>query len=65
MSEEDYSFGLTRVFFRAGKFAAFDQLVRSDPENLKSIIEHLSKWLIHYRWRKAQYGTWEVIKCMI
>ena len=64
MSDEDYRFGLTRVFFRAGKFAAFDQLVRSEPEHLKAIVDRLSKWLVHYRWKKMQYGVWEVVKCM-
>ena len=53
---------MTKVFFRPGKFAEFDQIMRSDPENLKLLIAKVKKWLIRTRWKKMQYGTWSCIK---
>ncbi|KAI6234444.1 Myosin heavy chain 95F-like [Aphelenchoides fujianensis] len=46
LKEADFQFGLTRVFFRSGKFAEFDQLLKQDPARLEA----------------AQYGAWSVIK---
>lgn len=83
LDEHDYKFGMTKVFFRPGKFSVsemkfffnfsfvysiclcfkeFDQLLRSDPENLKVLISKVRKWLLRTRWKKAQYGAWSVIK---
>ncbi|CAI4222421.1 unnamed protein product [Auanema sp. JU1783] len=62
MNESDSCFGLTKVFFRAGKFAEFDQLMKQDPESMKAAIKKVRLWLIRSRWRKAQYGAWMVIK---
>ncbi|KAJ8026463.1 Unconventional myosin-VI [Holothuria leucospilota] len=62
LNDDDYKFGLTKIFFRPGKFAEFDQLLRSDPENLKNLIKKVKRWLCCARWRKAQYGTWMAIK---
>ena len=62
LNENDYKFGMTKVFFRPGKFAEFDQIMRSDPENLKLLIAKVKKWLIRTRWKKMQYGTWSCIK---
>jgi len=63
LNETDFKFGMTKVFFRPGKFAEFDQLMRSDPENMKMLIKKVEKWLIKARWRKVIFGTWSVIKC--
>merc|ERR1739838_142767 len=51
------------VFFRPGKFAEFDQLMRSDPENMKVLIRRVEKWLIKARWRKVQWCALSVVKC--
>lgn len=72
----DYKFGLTKVFFRTGKFSEFDQvlflfikklnktfkLMKDDPENMKKSIEKIKTWILRLRWRKAQYGVWSCIK---
>jgi len=63
LNENDFKFGMTKVFFRPGKFAEFDQVMKSDPENLAKLIEKVKRWLICSRWKKAQYGVWSVIKC--
>lgn len=62
LHEKDYKFGITRVFFRPGKFAEFDKIMKSDPENLKEIVEKVKKWLIKSRWMKAQFGVLSIIK---
>ncbi|KAK2189542.1 hypothetical protein NP493_103g06048 [Ridgeia piscesae] len=62
LNENDFKFGMTKVFFRPGKFAEFDQVMKSDPENLAKLIEKVKRWLICSRWKKAQYGVWSVIK---
>ncbi|ELT99775.1 hypothetical protein CAPTEDRAFT_154601 [Capitella teleta] len=62
LNENDFKFGLTKVFFRPGKFAEFDQIMKSDPENLAILIEKVKKWLICSRWKKAQWCTLSVIK---
>jgi len=53
---------MTKVFFRPGKFAEFDQIMKSDPENLAQLIRKVKQWLLHSRWRKAQWCTLSVIK---
>ncbi|KAK6727664.1 hypothetical protein RB195_005387 [Necator americanus] len=58
----DYKFGQTKVFFRPGKFAEFDQMLRQDPENMRILIEKVRSWLLKARWRKVQFGAWSVIK---
>ena len=62
LNDKDFQFGMTKVFFRPGKFAEFDQMMKSDPENLRKLIEKVKKWLICSRWRKAQWCALEVIK---
>ncbi|QQP54912.1 Uncharacterized protein FKW44_007904 [Caligus rogercresseyi] len=57
LNEEDFKFGLTKVFFRPGKFAEFDQMLRSDPENLKELIAKVKHWLIRSHWKKVQWCT--------
>ncbi|EGT39017.1 hypothetical protein CAEBREN_03457 [Caenorhabditis brenneri] len=62
LDQNDFQFGSTKVFFRAGKFAEFDQMMKQDPETMMELISKVTDWLIKARWRKAQYGTWSVIK---
>ncbi|ETE72834.1 Myosin-VI, partial [Ophiophagus hannah] len=47
LNEQDYKFGLTKVFFRPGKFAEFDQIMKSDPDHLADLIKLKNK--IKYR----------------
>uniref|UniRef100_A0A8C5BAQ1 Unconventional myosin-VI n=1 Tax=Gadus morhua TaxID=8049 RepID=A0A8C5BAQ1_GADMO len=62
LNENDYKFGLTRVFFRPGKFSEFDQIMRSDPDHLAELVKKVYKWLMHSRWKKVQWGALSVIK---
>ncbi|XP_034017504.1 myosin VIa isoform X3 [Thalassophryne amazonica] len=62
LNEHDYKFGLTRVFFRPGKFAEFDQIMKSDPDHLAELVKKVNKWLIHSRWKKVQWCALSVIK---
>ncbi|XP_036449167.1 myosin VIb isoform X3 [Colossoma macropomum] len=62
LNDMDYKFGLTRVFFRPGKFAEFDQIMRSDPEHLALLVKRVNKWLVCSRWKKVQWCGLSVIK---
>ncbi|KAK7077209.1 Unconventional myosin-VI [Halocaridina rubra] len=62
LDDRDFKFGLTKVFFRPGKFAEFDQLMKSDPENLKMLVSKVKAWLLQSRWKKAQWCALSVIK---
>merc|ERR1719192_516364 len=62
LDDNQFQFGLTKVFFRPGKFAEFDQMMKADPENLRILIQKVKKWLLCSRWRKAQWCALEVIK---
>merc|ERR1719431_1608105 len=62
LDDRDFQFGMTKVFFRPGKFAEFDQMMRADPENLRILINKVKKWLLRSRWRKAQWCALEVVK---
>uniref|UniRef100_A0A8C2IWG6 Unconventional myosin-VI n=1 Tax=Cyprinus carpio TaxID=7962 RepID=A0A8C2IWG6_CYPCA len=62
LNQNDYKFGLTRVFFRPGKFAEFDQIMKSDPEHLAELVKRVNKWLVCSRWKKVQWCTLSVIK---
>ncbi|KAK2716032.1 hypothetical protein QYM36_010564 [Artemia franciscana] len=62
LNDNDFKFGLTKVFFRPGKFAEFDQIMKSDPENLKILVAKVKFWLIKSRWRKVMWGALSVIK---
>ncbi|KAL7987945.1 hypothetical protein Chor_006864 [Crotalus horridus] len=55
LNELDYKFGLTKVFFRPGKFAEFDQIMKSDPDHLADLIKRVNHWLICSRWKKVQW----------
>ncbi|XP_062857939.1 myosin VIa isoform X1 [Trichomycterus rosablanca] len=62
LNDKDYKFGLTRVFFRPGKFAEFDQIMKSDPDHLEELVQKVNKWLICSRWKKVQWCALSVIK---
>jgi len=62
LRDADFKFGLTKVFFRPGKFAEFDELMKSDPKNLASLISKVKKWLLWARWKSAQWCALSVIK---
>ncbi|XP_076129348.1 myosin VIa isoform X3 [Alosa pseudoharengus] len=62
LNEKDYKFGLTKVFFRPGKFSEFDQIMKSDPDHLAELVKQVNKWLICSRWKKVQWCALSVIK---
>lgn len=62
LNENDFKFGMTKVFFRPGKFSEFDQVMKSDPENLAILVKKVKKWLLGSRWKKAQWCSLSVIK---
>lgn len=62
LNNKDFKFGITRVFFRPGKFVQFDKIMKSDPENLKAIVANVKKWLVRSRWKKSAYCAICVIK---
>ncbi|XP_068565215.1 unconventional myosin-VI-like isoform X5 [Cebidichthys violaceus] len=62
LNENDYKFGLTRVFFRPGKFKEFDEIMKSDPDHLAELVKKVNTWLIHSRWKKVQWCALSVIK---
>uniref|UniRef100_A0A3Q1EYQ5 Unconventional myosin-VI n=1 Tax=Acanthochromis polyacanthus TaxID=80966 RepID=A0A3Q1EYQ5_9TELE len=62
LNENDFKFGLTRVFFRPGKFAEFDQIMKSDPDHLAELLQKVNKWLICSLWKKIQWCCLSVIK---
>jgi myosin-6 len=56
-SKEDFAFGTSKVFFRAGKFALVDQITRSDDKLTMEIVEKVRKWLLRKRWRKYIFAA--------
>uniref|UniRef100_A0A8D2B0F9 Unconventional myosin-VI n=1 Tax=Sciurus vulgaris TaxID=55149 RepID=A0A8D2B0F9_SCIVU len=62
LNEIDYKFGLTKVFFRPGKFAEFDQIMKSDPDHLAELVKKVNHWLVCSRWKKVQWCSLSVIK---
>ncbi|XP_073943299.1 myosin heavy chain 95F jaguar [Choristoneura fumiferana] len=62
LSGNDYKFGLTRVFFRPGKYSEFDTIMRSDPDNLRSVIHKVLAWLVKSRWRRSIFAVLSIIK---
>ncbi|CAH1395695.1 unnamed protein product [Nezara viridula] len=49
MNDHDFRFGVSKVFFRPGKFAEFDAIMRSDPENVAVMVAKVKKWLLASR----------------
>jgi myosin-6 len=43
LNEDDFQFGVSKVFFRPGKFAEFDTIMKSDPENLVRLVGKVKK----------------------
>nr|XP_020496390.1 unconventional myosin-VI isoform X3 [Labrus bergylta] len=62
LNDNDFKFGLTRVFFRPGKFAEFDQIMKSDPDHLAELLKKVNTWLLCSRWKKVQWCSLSVIK---
>ncbi|VDK61597.1 unnamed protein product [Onchocerca ochengi] len=62
LNETDFKFGQTKVFFRPGKFAEFDQMLRQDPVHMENLIKKVQTWLLHMQWKKVQYGVLSCIK---
>lgn len=55
LNNKDFKFGISRVFFRPGKFVEFDRIMKSDPQNLKAVVDDIQKWLELLRSRSALY----------
>eukprot|EP00056_Hartaetosiga_gracilis_P005906 m.90736 g.90736 ORF g.90736 m.90736 type:complete len:1102 (+) comp12313_c0_seq1:2312-5617(+) len=62
LNEDDFQFGVSKVFFRPGKFAEFDTIMRSDPENLANLVSKVMEWLVKQRWKKIVWATVSSIK---
>lgn len=62
LNNKDFKFGITKVFFRPGKFVQFDRIMKSDPENLRAIVANVKKWLVRSRWIKSAFCAICVIK---
>lgn len=45
------------------QFAEFDQVMKSDPENLSALVNRVQHWLVRQRWKKVIYGAISVQKC--
>jgi len=61
LNEADFQFGVSRVFFRPGKFAEFDQIMKGDQESLVALVGKVMKWLVKQRWKKI---TWASVACL-
>lgn len=62
LNEADFKFGSTRIFFRPGKFAEFDQIMQSDPAHLAHLISKVQTWLLISRWKKMQWAALCVVR---
>lgn len=61
LNEDDFQFGVSKVFFRPGKFAEFDTIMKSDPENLTAMVGKVLEWLVKQRWKKI---AWATVSCL-
>lgn len=61
LNEADFQFGVSRVFFRPGKFAEFDQIMKGDKDSLVALVAKVMKWLVKQRWKKM---TWATVACL-
>eukprot|EP00038_Savillea_parva_P000948 m.100167 g.100167 ORF g.100167 m.100167 type:complete len:1317 (+) comp10335_c1_seq6:64-4014(+) len=57
MNEADFQFGISRVFFRPGKFAEFDTIMRADPESLTELVAKVQIYLVKARIKKVAWAT--------
>ncbi|XP_046963537.1 myosin heavy chain 95F isoform X1 [Vanessa cardui] len=62
LSDKDYKFGVTRVFFRPGKYSEFDAIMRSDPDSLRAIVDSVLAWLVKSRWRRGIFSVLSIVK---
>jgi len=62
LNEDDFQFGVSKVFFRPGKFAEFDTIMKSDKENLVKLVAKVLEWLIKQRWKKVAWATVAALK---
>ncbi|UXI22000.1 hypothetical protein NH340_JMT07943 [Sarcoptes scabiei] len=63
LDDSDVRFGVTKVFFRPGRFAEFDLLMKNDdPEASDRLVKKVQHWLIASRWRRSQWCSLSVIK---
>jgi myosin-6 len=62
MNEDDFQFGVSKVFFRPGKFAEFDTIMKADPENLVQLVGKVLTWLVKCRWKKIAWACVASIK---
>jgi myosin-6 len=61
LNEDDFQFGVSKVFFRPGKFAEFDTIMKADPENLVALVGKVLQWLVKCKWKKV---TWACVACI-
>ena len=57
LNEDDFQFGVSRVFFRPGKFAEFDTIMKADPANLVAMVQKVIQWLLLQRWKKLAWAS--------
>lgn len=62
LNEDDFQFGVSKVFFRPGKFAEFDTIMKSDPENLVLLVSKVLEWLVKQRWKKVSWAMVAALK---
>jgi myosin-6 len=61
LNEDDFQFGVSKVFFRPGKFAEFDTIMKGDPETLVQLVGKVQEWLVRQRWKKI---AWSTVSCL-
>lgn len=62
MSENDYSFVVSKVFFWPEKFGEFDSIMRLEPDSFAAIVAKVEKWILASHWKKSQWCALSVIK---
>jgi len=56
-TDNDFQFGLTKVFFRAGKYALLDEITKNDEKTTQELIAKVSHWLVCKRWKKFIFAA--------
>jgi len=56
-NEDDFQFGLTKVFFRAGKYALLDEITHNDEAKTQELVKKVSHWLVCKRWKKFIFAA--------
>ncbi|VDN08123.1 unnamed protein product [Thelazia callipaeda] len=64
LSNKDYRFGLTMIFFRNGKFAELDKILQKDRVITEKLVMSISSWLSRYRFKKAQFAVVTLVKIL-